>query len=93
MPGVRRARNNGVSSCSRQQRATYLSLQGLAERLFFAVLLLLLASGLNKGAPITESTLSAILTFTLWTGVISGLLLFLFSGRIRRALASNPAKS
>jgi len=54
---------------------------------------LLLASGLDKGAPITESTLSEILTFTLWTGVISGLLLFLFSGRIRRALASNPAKS
>ena len=78
---------------SRQQRATYLSLQGLAERLFFAVLLLLLASGLDKGAPIAESTLSVILTSTLWVGVASAVLLFLFSGRIRQALASTPAES
>ena len=77
---------------SRQQRATYLSLQGLAERLFFAVLLLLLASGLDKGAPIAESTLSVILTSTLWVGVASAVLLFLFSGRIRQALASDPVK-
>jgi len=75
---------------SRQQRATYLSLQGLAERLFFAVLLLLLASGLDKGAPIAESTLSVILTSTLWVGVVSAVLLFLFSGRIRQALTSIP---
>jgi hypothetical protein len=75
---------------SRRQRATYLSLQGLAERLFFAVLLLLLASGLEKGAPIAESTLAAILTSTTWIGVASGILLFLFSTRIRRALAANP---
>ncbi len=76
---------------SRQQRATYLSLQGLAERFFFAVLLLLLASGLDKGAPIEESTLATILTSTLWIGVASAVLLFLFAGRIRRVLASNPA--
>jgi hypothetical protein len=75
---------------SRRQRATYLSLQGLAERLFFAVLLLSLASGLDKGALIAESTLSTILTTTTWIGVVSGLLLFLFSGRIKRALASQP---
>ena len=77
---------------SRQQRATYLSLQGLAERLFFAVLLLLLASGLGKGALISESTLSVILTSTLWVGVASAVLLFLFAGRIRQALASNPTE-
>jgi len=77
---------------SRQQRATYLSLQGLAERLFFAVLLLLLASGLDKGAPIAESTLSVILTSTLWVGVASAVLLFLFSRRIRQALAPNPSE-
>jgi len=63
----------------------------LAERFFFAVLLLLLASGLDKGAPIEESTLATILTSTLWIGVASAVLLFLFAGRIRRVLASNPA--
>ncbi len=72
---------------SRRQRATYLSLQGLAERLFFALLLLLLASGLEQGALIAESTLFAILTSTTWIGVAFGLLLFLFSGRIRSELA------
>jgi len=63
----------------------------LAERFFFAVLLLLLASGLDKGAQIEESTLATILTSTLWIGVASAVLLFLFAGRIRRVLASNPA--
>jgi MFS family permease len=74
----------------RRQRATYLSLQGLAERFFFALLLLLLASGLERGAPITESTLTSILTATLWIGVASTIVLFAFGGRIRRAL---PTKS
>jgi hypothetical protein len=73
----------------RRQRATYLSLQGLAERLFFALLLLLLASGLERGAPISESTLSAILTSTLWIGVASALLLFVFAPRIRKALGAD----
>jgi MFS family permease len=40
---------------TRQQRATYLSLQGLAERLFFALLLLSLAADLEPGAPICGS--------------------------------------
>jgi len=74
----------------RRQRATYLSLQGLAERFFFAMLLLLLASGLERGAPIAESTLISILTATLWIGVASAILLFAFCGRIRRALSSKP---
>ncbi len=71
----------------RRQRATYLSLQGLAERLFFALLLLLLASGLERGAPIAESTLKSLLDSTLWIGVASALVLFIFANRIRRALA------
>jgi hypothetical protein len=71
----------------RHQRATYLSLQGLAERFFFALLLLLLASGLEPGAPIEESTLMSILTTTLVIGVASTIVLFAFSGRIRRELA------
>jgi MFS family permease len=75
----------------RHQRATYLSLQGLAERFFFALLLLLLASGLEPGAPIEESTLMSILTATLLIGVASAIVLFAFSGRIRRALVSQPS--
>ncbi len=70
----------------RAQRATYLSLQGLSERLFFALLLLGLATGLEKGAPIDESTLLGILTSTLWIGIAAALMLFIFSGRIRQLL-------
>jgi MFS family permease len=70
----------------RAQRATYLSLQGLSERLFFALLLLGLASGLEKGAPIAESTLLGILTSTLWIGIAAALMLFIFSGRIQQLL-------
>lgn len=70
----------------RAQRATYLSLQGLSERLFFALLLLGLASGLEQGAPIAESTLLGILTSTLWIGIAAALMLFIFSGRIRQLL-------
>ena len=76
----------------RRQRATYLSLQGLAERLFFAVLLLMLASGLDPGAPIAESTLTSILTATLWLGVVIAVVLFAGAGRIRRALSESPAR-
>ena len=72
----------------RRQRATYLSLQGLAERLFFALLLLLLASGLVRGAPINDATLATILTSTLWIGVVTALLLFVLAPRIRKALGT-----
>ncbi len=74
----------------RRQRATYLSLQGLAERLFFALLLLLLAAELEPGAPIAEATLATILGSTLWIGVAGSLLLFIFAGGIRRLLRSDP---
>ncbi len=76
---------------TRQQRATYLSLQGLAERLFFALLLLGLAADLEPGAPIDEPTLLGILASTLWIGLASALLLFAFTGRIRQALGSSEA--
>jgi hypothetical protein len=76
----------------RRQRATYLSLQGLAERLFFAVLLLMLARGLDPGAPIAESTLTSILTATLWLGVVIAVVLFASAGRTRRALSESPAR-
>jgi MFS family permease len=77
----------------RRQRATYLSIQGLAERFFFALLLLLLASGLERGAPVAESTLMSILTATLGIGVVSAIVLFAFSGRIRRALVQEPPEN
>ena len=76
----------------RRQRATYLSLQGLAERLFFAVLLMMLARGLESGAPIVESTLTSILAATLWFGVVIAFVLFAFAGRIRLALSESPAR-
>lgn len=76
----------------RRQRATYLSLQGLAERLFFALLLLLLASGLERGAPIDETTLSGLLGAALWTGLASAVLLFLVAGRVRNTLADQGCR-
>ena len=78
---------------SREQRATYLSLQGLAERLFFAVLLLGLASGIEQGMPVDAPTLLGILTSTLWIGIAAALLIFLFSAPVQRLLkASVPGK-
>jgi hypothetical protein len=77
----------------RRQRATYLSLQGLAERLFFALLLLVLAAELESGAPIVRATLATILTSTLWVGVVSAVLLFVFTGPVRRALRSSPPQN
>lgn len=71
---------------TRAQRATYLSLQGLSERLFFALLLLGLASGLDQGAPVDEMTLLDILTSTLWIGIAAALMLFVFSGKVRQVL-------
>lgn len=71
---------------SREQRATYLSLQGLSERLFFALLLLALASGLERNASIDEPTLLGILTSTFWLGGIATVALFLFSRRARERL-------
>ena len=75
----------------RRQRATYLSIQGLAERFFFALLLLLLASGLEPGAPVAESSLRSLLAATLGIGVASAIVLFAFSGRVRRVLKTEPA--
>ena len=75
----------------RRQRATYLSLQGLAERLFFALLLLLLASGLERGAPVSEATLTGLLTTTLWIGLAAAILLFLVTDRVKRELSNDNA--
>ena len=78
---------------SREQRATYLSLQGLAERLFFAVLLLGLVTGIEQGVPVDAPTLLGILTSTLWIGTAAALLIFLFSARAGQLLKSDvPGK-
>jgi MFS family permease len=71
---------------SREQRATYLSLQGLAERLFFALLLLGLASGIEQGVPVDAPTLLGILTSILWIGIAAALLIFLISARASQLL-------
>ena len=42
---------------SNSQRATYLSVQGLAERVVFALFLVVLAGGLEKGQPVDEAAL------------------------------------
>jgi len=75
----------------REQRATYLSLQGLAERLCFALLLLWLAAGLEQGAAIAAPTLHGILESTLWFGLLAGGVLFLAAPRIRRLLLRDGA--
>ena len=70
----------------REQRATYLSLQGLAERLCFALLLLWLAARLEPGAAIAAATLHGILESTLWFGVLAAAALSIAAPRIRRLL-------
>ena len=68
------------------QRATYLSLQGLSERLVFALFLLVLSVGLERGEPVNESSLVTILNQSLISGVVVLVLLFLFGDRIRRLI-------
>ena len=83
MPPVRAAIAPRIT---REQRATYLSLQGLSELLFFALLLLGLAFGLEKGVPIDAPVLLDMLSSTLWIGIGASVILFAFAGRIRRAV-------
>ena len=64
------------------QRATYLSMQSLSERLVFALLLLLLSMGVEPGKPVSEPALGVILTQTLYIGIAVSVLLFLIGRRI-----------
>ncbi len=77
----------------REQRATYLSLQGLSERLFFALLLLALSLELEPGAPVDAPTLGGILGSTTWIGLVCCALLFAFAGRIQRELKTGEARA
>ncbi len=78
---------------TREQRATYLSIQGLSERLLFALLLLGLSADLEPGAPVDEPVLRSILATTLWLGVAAALGLFAFAGRIQRELEPHRAEA
>lgn len=68
------------------QRATYLSVQGLSERLVFALFLLVLSAGLEQGQQVNEPALANILSTTFITGVLVIGLLFLFGRRIASLL-------
>ncbi len=69
---------------SSRQRATYLSMQGLFERLAFAFLLLILSAGIEQGKPVSQSAVEEILTQTLYIGIAASALLFAFGGKISR---------
>jgi MFS family permease len=72
---------------SNSQRATYLSVQGLAERVVFALFLVVLAGGLEKGQPVDEAALVDILMQTFLAGAVLIALLFLSGKRIARLLS------
>ena len=72
---------------SSSQRATYLSVQGLSERVVFALFLLILSGGLEKGLPVNEVALTGILAQTFIAGLLAIGLLFLFGKRISKLLA------
>jgi len=72
----------------RRERATYLSMQGLADRLVFALLLLGIASGLEPGAPVDEPTLLGIMSAMFWIGAAAALPLLLLATPAARSLAA-----
>ncbi len=77
---------------NREQRATYLSLQSLGERFFFAMLLLLVATEMQPGIAVNAVTLTEILSSAALIGIGSLLVIFIFAGKMRQ-LANAPAKS
>ena len=80
-----------VPRIDRDQRATYLSLQGLSERLVFALLLLVLASDLEPGAAVDVPELLGMLSATSIIGIIAVIAIFLFSNKIRREFEERPS--
>ena len=78
---------------SRSQRATYLSIQSLCERLSLALLLFLLASDIQPGEVVNETALSDIMWSTTLIGVVALAVLFANQGRVRRALAEQAQVS
>jgi hypothetical protein len=68
---------------SSSHRATYLSLQGLADRLFFALMLLTLAAGMNSGSAVKHETLQTILLSCLVVGLLLSVLLWVFKRGLR----------
>ena len=80
-----------VPRIDRDQRATYLSLQGLSERLVFALLLLVLASDLEPGAAVDVPELLGMLSTTSIIGIIAVIAIFLFSNKIRHEFEERPS--
>ena len=80
-----------VPRIDRDQRATYLSLQGLSERLVFALLLLVLASDLEPGAAVDVAELLGMLSTTSIIGIIAVIAIFLFSNKIRHEFEERPS--
>ena len=75
------------------QRATYLSLQGLSDRVVFAALLLVLSVDIEKGQDISASALEEILSHTFIVGIASALVLCALIGKIAPHLKAVTAKS
>ena len=72
---------------SSAQRATYLSVQGLSERIVFAMFLLILSSSLEKDQPVNETALVEILMQTFFSGLVAIGVLILFGKKIAALLA------
>ena len=71
-----------------RQRATYLSLQGLTDRVVFATLLMFLSSGLPDTGEVSQALLSGILVEALWIGGLPAVILFILYTRIHHILRS-----
>jgi len=68
---------------STDQRATYLSLQGLSQRLFFAILLFTLSQSVGEVKSVDWPVLSSIITTCLLVGIVAMLPLAVIGYRIR----------
>ena len=71
---------------STEQRATYLSMQGLSDRVVFALLLLWLSSGLEPGQPVEADVLGSILSRSALIGGLGAIALFVFAAAIIKRL-------
>ena len=74
---------------SSAQRATFLSIQGLSERIVFALFLLILSGGLEKSQPVSSDALGGILFTALIAGAVSVGVLFMFGRRVSSLLSQS----
>ena len=69
-----------------EQRATYLSMQGLSQRVFFAILLISISISVGGVEDVDWTALSGILRMCLLVGFLGLLPLFLLGPKIRKLL-------